>query len=60
MSPYEMLAVAALACAAGFAYRLYRKDTRQGPDATPRPANQGERMFSRSGPKPGDKEREPV
>jgi hypothetical protein len=54
MSPYEILAIAALVCAAGFAYRLYRKDTRgNGPGATQRPANQGEPMFSRPRSKPG-------
>jgi hypothetical protein len=57
MSPYEILAVAALACAAGFAWHLYRKDTR-GPGAVQRPANQGERMFARPGPKPGGKDQD--
>ncbi len=45
MSPYEILAIAVLVCAAGFAWRLYAKDKR--PDAPKRPANQGERMFKR-------------
>ncbi len=30
MSPYEILAVVALAAAGGFAYRLYRSDARSG------------------------------
>ena len=33
MSLYEILAVAALLAAGGFAYRLYRKDTRPGNQA---------------------------
>jgi hypothetical protein len=45
MSPYEILAVAALACAAGFAWHLYRKDTRPG--AAERPSKPAERMFKR-------------
>ena len=45
MSPYEILAVAALLAAGGFAYRLYRKDTRPG--APPPPPNTGQPMFGR-------------
>jgi hypothetical protein len=45
VSPYEILAVAALVAAAGFAYRLYRSDTKPGAPA--RPANEGQSMFGR-------------
>jgi hypothetical protein len=45
VSPYEILAVAALVAAGGFAYRLYRSDTKR--DATTRPANEGQSMFGR-------------
>ena len=45
MSVYEILAVAALAAAGGFAYRLYRKDTKPG--APPPPPNAGQPMFQR-------------
>jgi hypothetical protein len=45
MSLYEILAVAALVAAGGFAYRLYRSDTRPG---APKPQpNAGQPMFSR-------------
>jgi hypothetical protein len=43
MSLYEVLAVVVLVGAGGFAYRLYRKDTRPG--APPPPT--GEPMFGR-------------
>jgi hypothetical protein len=45
MSLYEILAVVALLAAGGFAYRLYRKDTRPG--APPPPPGSGESMFRR-------------
>jgi hypothetical protein len=45
VSLYEILAVAALVAAGGFAYRLYRKDTR--PDAPLPPPNAGQSMFGR-------------
>ena len=46
MSPYEILAVAALAAAGGFAYWLYRSDTKPG--ATQRPKSEsGAPMFGR-------------
>ena len=43
MSPYEILAVVALAAAAVFAYRLYRSDTKSG---APKP-EAGQPMFQR-------------
>ncbi|HEY2875058.1 MAG TPA: hypothetical protein VGJ56_24245 [Reyranella sp.] len=43
MSPYEILAVAALTAAGGFAWYLYRSDTKPG--AAKPPA--GEPMFRR-------------
>jgi hypothetical protein len=46
VSPYEILAVAALAAAAVFAYRLYRSDTKAGA-AKARPENEGQSMFGR-------------
>jgi len=45
MSIYEILAVAALLAAGGFAYRLYRKDTRPG--APQPPPGSGQPMFQR-------------
>jgi hypothetical protein len=45
VSIYEVLAVAALIAAGGFAYRLYRKDTRPG--APEPPPNAGQLMFQR-------------
>jgi hypothetical protein len=45
VSLYEILAVAALLAAGGFAYRLYRKDTRPG--APTPPPNAGQPMFGR-------------
>ena len=45
MSLYEILVVAALLAAGGFAYRLYRKDTKPG--APPPPPNAGQAMFRR-------------
>ena len=46
MSPYEILAVAALAAAGGFAWYLYRSDTKPG---APKPCseNEGQSMFGR-------------
>ena len=46
MSPYEILAVAALAAAGGFAWYLYRSDTKPGA-AKIRPENEGQSMFGR-------------
>jgi hypothetical protein len=46
MSLYEILAVAALAAAGGFAYWLYRSDTKPGA-AQIRPENEGQSMFGR-------------
>jgi hypothetical protein len=46
MSLYEMLAVAALAAVGGFAYRLYRADTKSSA-ARSRPENEGQPMFQR-------------
>jgi hypothetical protein len=57
MSPYEILAVLFLAGAGGFAWWLYRKDTRPGPDgrpATPPPPS-GEAMFARRPRPPSDR-----
>jgi hypothetical protein len=45
VSPYEILAVAALAAAGGFAWFLYRSDTKPG--AKPRPETEGQSMFGR-------------
>jgi len=46
VSPYEILAVAALAAAGGFAWYLYRSDTKPG--APTRPENEsGSPMFGR-------------
>jgi hypothetical protein len=50
VSLYEILAVAALAAAGGFAWFLYRSDTRTG--AAPRPENEGQPMFQRDRAKP--------
>jgi hypothetical protein len=46
VSIYEILAVAALAAAGGFAWRLYRSDVKSGADKSPK-AQAGEKMFSR-------------
>jgi hypothetical protein len=45
MSLYEILAVAALLAAGGFAYRLYRLDTKPGAP-TPPPANRCSREIA--------------
>jgi len=45
VSPYEILAVAALVAAGAFAYRLYRGDTRPG--APQPPQGSGQPMFQR-------------
>jgi hypothetical protein len=45
VSPYEILAVALLVAAGGFAYRLYRSDTKPG--APKPPPGAGESMFGR-------------
>ena len=46
MSVYEILAVAALAAAGGFAFHLYRSDTKSGA-ARSRPEDEGQPMFQR-------------
>jgi hypothetical protein len=46
VSPYEILAVAALAAAGGVAWYLYRSDTKPGA-AKPRPETEGQSMFGR-------------
>jgi hypothetical protein len=46
MSPYEILAVAALAAAGGFAYWLYRSDTKPGAPKPPA-GESGSLMFGR-------------
>jgi hypothetical protein len=51
MSIYEVLAVAALLAAGGFAWKLYRADVKSGADRTPQ-ARAGQKMFSRDKPKP--------
>ncbi len=51
MSIYEVLAVAALAVAGGFAWKLYRSDVKSGADKTPQ-ARAGQKMFSRDKTKP--------
>jgi hypothetical protein len=45
VSPYEILALAALLAVGGFAYRLYRSDTKPG--ALRPPEGEGRPMFSR-------------
>ena len=53
MSPYEILAVLVLAGAGGFAWWLYRSDTRKtGADGQPAaPPPSGEPMFKRERPR---------
>jgi hypothetical protein len=51
MSIYEVLVIVAMVAAGGFAFALYRKDTRGAAEGRPPPASTG-RMFER--PKPGD------
>jgi hypothetical protein len=46
VSPYEILAVVALAAAGGFAYRLYRSDIKSGQAARPE-SEAGRPMFRR-------------
>lgn len=46
MSPYEIIAVFLLLAAGGFAWHLYRKDTKPGAEK-PRPENEGQSMFGR-------------
>jgi hypothetical protein len=58
MSLYEVLVVAALVCVGGYAYYLYRKDTRPGPDGEPAKANEEQAntpMFARRDNKPDRK-----
>jgi hypothetical protein len=45
VSPYEILAVTALAAAGGLAWWLYRSDTKPGAKA--RPESEGQPMFGR-------------
>ena len=52
MSIYEMLAVVVLVGAGGFAYHLYRKDTRPREPGAPAPSESGEPMFARNKSKP--------
>jgi len=54
MSLYEVLAVGALLVAGGFAYSLYRKDTRPG--APPPPPTSGQSMFGRDRSKAATKD----
>ena len=51
MSLYEILAVAALTAAGGFAFYLYRGDTKPSA-ARSRPENEGQPMFQRDRNKP--------
>ena len=46
MSLYEVLAIVTLVVVGGFAYRLYRKDTRDAAEGRPPPASGGG-MFER-------------
>lgn len=46
MSPYEIIAVIALAAAGGFAWHLYRSDTRPGAPKPPE-GEAGQPMFGR-------------
>jgi hypothetical protein len=46
VSPYEILAVAALAAAGGFAWYLYRSDTKPGAPRRPE-SGSGSLMFGR-------------
>lgn len=48
MSLYEVLAVVVLVGAGGFAYHLYRKDTRPREPGAPAPSESGEPMFARN------------
>lgn len=48
MSLYEVLAVVTLVCVGGFAYYLYRSDTRGKPPGTEIPSGEG--MFRRTSP----------
>ena len=56
MSPYEILALLALTAVAGFAYYLYRSDTKPRPpgEDVPRPASRP--MFGRGRPQDADDE----
>ena len=47
MSPYEILAIAALMVAGGFAYRLYRSDTKSGAPKAPADSDSNRLMFGR-------------
>ena len=48
MSLYEALAIVTLVCVGGFAYYLYRSDTRGKPPGTETPSGEG--MFRRTSP----------
>jgi hypothetical protein len=52
MSLYEVLAVVVLVGVGGFAYHLYRKDTRPREPGAPAPSESGEPMFARTKNKP--------
>jgi hypothetical protein len=54
MSLYEVLVVVALVVAGGFAFLLYRKDTKGAAEGRPPPASTG-RMFERPRPGPDGK-----
>jgi len=47
VSLYEILAVAALAAVGGFAYDLYRSDTKPGAPQAPSDAESGSLMYGR-------------
>ena len=52
MSLYEVLVIVALVVVGGFAFHLYRKDTKGSAEGKAPPPSTG-RMFER--PKPGDR-----
>ena len=58
MSLYEVLATVALLLAGGFAFLLYRKDTRGSAEGKPPPVSTG-RMFDRSPPAKDDQRAQP-
>ena len=57
MSLYEILAVAALAAAGGYAWSLYRADTRSGVAKRPAEGETQQLMFGRSRPSDTDSKR---
>ncbi|MCA0301970.1 MAG: hypothetical protein LCH95_06145 [Proteobacteria bacterium] len=58
MSIYEILATVALVAAGGFAFFLYRKDTKGVAEGKPPPVSTG-RMFDRSPPGKNDQRPQP-